>query len=67
MCEQNSTEIPTACSTHTHMLLYREEGVGGGRWVMCEQNSTEIPTACSTHTHMLLYREEGGGGGGRDV
>ena len=30
MCEQNSTEIPTACSTHTHMLLYREEGVGGG-------------------------------------
>ena len=60
MCEQNSTEIPTACSTHTHMLLYREEG-GGGRWVMCEQNSTEIPTACSTHTHTCCYTERGVG------
>ena len=30
MCEQNSTEIPTACSTHTYMLLYREEGGAGG-------------------------------------
>ena len=27
MCEQNSTEIPTACSTHTHTCCYTERGV----------------------------------------